>query len=39
VPHLNMDNRTPKDHQLGFRILRALDVKEVLPQIDLRVDP
>jgi hypothetical protein len=28
VPYLNMDNCTPRDHQLSFRILRTLDMKD-----------
>jgi hypothetical protein len=34
-----MDNRAPENRQLSFRILQKLDMKEVLPQIKLRVDP
>jgi hypothetical protein len=39
MPCLNMDNRTTRDCQLSFRILQTPDMKEVLPQIKLRVDP
>jgi hypothetical protein len=39
VPHLDMDERIPRAHQLSFRIFQTQDVKEVLRQIKLRVDP
>jgi hypothetical protein len=31
MSHLNMNNHTPRDHQLSFRISWALNVKEILP--------
>jgi hypothetical protein len=39
VPGLDTDDRTLGDRQLSFGILRTLNMKEILPQINLRVDP
>jgi hypothetical protein len=39
VPHLNMNDRAPEEHQLSFGIQRTPDTKELFPQIKLRVDP
>jgi hypothetical protein len=39
VPRLDMNDCTPGDHQLRFRILWTTGVKEVLRQIKIRVDP
>jgi hypothetical protein len=39
VPHLNMNDHILRDHQLSFRILWTLDMKEKFPQIKLRVNP
>jgi hypothetical protein len=39
MPYLNMNNHASRDHQLHFRILRMMDMKEVLPQVEIGVDP
>jgi hypothetical protein len=39
MPKLDMNNCTPRDHELHFQVLRMLDTEEVIPQIKLRVNP
>jgi hypothetical protein len=39
MPRLGMNNHTPGDHQLHFRVLRTPDTEEVIPQIELRINP
>jgi hypothetical protein len=39
MPGLDMDDCATRDHQLSFRILRTPNTEEILPQINLRVDP
>jgi hypothetical protein len=39
MPGLDMDDHTPRDHQLSFGILHMPNTEEILPQINLRVDP
>jgi hypothetical protein len=39
MPQLDVDNNTPRDRQLCFWIVRTLEMKEVIPQIKLMVNP
>jgi hypothetical protein len=39
MPKLDMNNRTPRECQLRFWVLRMPDTKEVNPQIKLMVNP
>jgi hypothetical protein len=39
MPRLDMNNRTPRECQLRFWVLRMPDTKEVNPQIKLMVNP
>jgi hypothetical protein len=34
-----MDDHVTRDHQLRFRVLQMTDMEEVLPQIEIGVDP
>jgi hypothetical protein len=38
MPGLAMNDRTLGDYQLHIQVLRMSDVKEIIPQIKLRVD-
>jgi hypothetical protein len=39
MPQLDMDGRTSRDHQLYFRILWMVHTEEILPQIEIGVNP
>jgi hypothetical protein len=39
MPRFHMNDHTLGDCQLHIQVLRTLDAKEIIPQIELRVDP
>jgi hypothetical protein len=39
TPRLEMDGRAPRDHHFCIRALRALDAEEVVPHLQMGVNP
>jgi hypothetical protein len=39
MPRLDMDDRASRDRQLRFRILQTTHTEEILPSIEIEVDP
>jgi hypothetical protein len=39
MPRLNMNNRAPRDYQLHVRVLQTLNTEEIIPHIELGVNP
>jgi hypothetical protein len=39
MPRFDMNNRTPDDCQLHFPVLWTADMEDIIPQIELKVNP
>jgi hypothetical protein len=39
VPRLDMDHRASRDRQLCYRILQTVHMEEILPQIEIGINP